>query len=349
MPSERLVIVMASIFGDESADEKAKRVFAVAGLVGTDEQWDSLVDKWVVCTEGREFHAAEWETEYANDPDPEKHKKNCRIYAQLSQLIAGSGLRGWGVAIDLGAYKKCFPHIDREIAYHKCLMETTDHLVMTASELGMSDLKFTFDHRQGELNTGILYDSMTNDESWRQTGIFFDHEISFTSRKNPRIQVADLMARETMKHLDNMIGPKQRPTRKSFEALATTKGRLKFEFLMREYFEDMKRKIPEAQKAHGMRPDEYQQWLKRNKVQDNINSRHRFLIWFEAEHLKRKSLQDTKSTGEFENFDRTMRDLMSVPHDEIKAALDAEKAEKQKKKRKAKKPSASGRAGSDGG
>ena len=50
---------------------------------------------------------------------------------------------------------------------------------------------------------------------------------------------------------------------------------------------------------------------------------------------------------EFENFDRTMRDLMSVPHDEIKAALDAEKAEKQKKKRKAKKPSASDRV--DGG
>jgi hypothetical protein len=36
---------------------------------------------------------------------------------------------------------------------------------------------------------------------------------------------------------------------------------------------------------------------------------------------------------------------MSVPHSEIKAALDAEKRQKQrKKKRKAKKPSASGRA-----
>jgi len=39
-----------------------------------------------------------------------------------------------------------------------------------------------------------------------------------------------------------------------------------------------------------------------------------------------------------------MRDLISVPHDEIKAALDAEKAAKEKKKkrkRKAKEPSAS--------
>jgi hypothetical protein len=51
--------------------------------------------------------------------------------------------------------------------------------------------------------------------------------------------------------------------------------------------------------------------------------------------------------NEFDNFDRTMRDLMSVPHEEIKAALDAEKAEKQRNKRKAKKPSASDRE--DGG
>jgi hypothetical protein len=51
---------------------------------------------------------------------------------------------------------------------------------------------------------------------------------------------------------------------------------------------------------------------------------------------------------EFENFDRTMRDLMRVPHSDIKAALDAEKATK-KKKRKTKKPSASDRAVNDGG
>ena len=53
-----------------------------------------------------------------------------------------------------------------------------------------------------------------------------------------------------------------------------------------------------------------------------------------------------KQPSEFENFDRTMRELISVPHSEIKAKLEAEK--RAKKKRKAKKPSASGRAASDG-
>lgn len=48
-----------------------------------------------------------------------------------------------------------------------------------------------------------------------------------------------------------------------------------------------------------------------------------------------------KKSGQYEKFDRTMRDLLKVPHSEIKAKLDAEKAEK---KRKPKKTSASGRA-----
>jgi len=55
-----------------------------------------------------------------------------------------------------------------------------------------------------------------------------------------------------------------------------------------------------------------------------------------------------KRDTEFDRFDRTMRELMSVPHDEIKAALDAEKATKKKRKTK-KRSSASGRAGRDGG
>jgi hypothetical protein len=45
-----------------------------------------------------------------------------------------------------------------------------------------------------------------------------------------------------------------------------------------------------------------------------------------------------KETSEFVNFDRTMRDLMKVPHSKIKAKLDAEKASKKRKKDKKEKP-----------
>jgi len=57
-----------------------------------------------------------------------------------------------------------------------------------------------------------------------------------------------------------------------------------------------------------------------------------------------------KRGSEWVNFNEMMKKLVTVPHSEIKAALDAEKVAKQRKKRKAKKkPSASARADSDGG
>lgn len=49
--------------------------------------------------------------------------------------------------------------------------------------------------------------------------------------------------------------------------------------------------------------------------------------------------------NEFENFDTLARKLMRVPHSEIKAKLDEEKAAK--KRKKSKKSSASGREAND--
>lgn len=49
-----------------------------------------------------------------------------------------------------------------------------------------------------------------------------------------------------------------------------------------------------------------------------------------------------KKESEFANFDHTMRELLKVPHSELKAKLDAEKRDK--KRKKAKKSSVSGTA-----
>ncbi len=46
----------------------------------------------------------------------------------------------------------------------------------------------------------------------------------------------------------------------------------------------------------------------------------------------------SKEKSEYENFNQTMQRLISVPHSEIKAKLDAEKLEKQSKKHGKKKP-----------
>jgi hypothetical protein len=46
-----------------------------------------------------------------------------------------------------------------------------------------------------------------------------------------------------------------------------------------------------------------------------------------------------KKISEYDNFDRIMRELMKVPHSEIKAKLEAEKKERaERKKAKNKRP-----------
>ena len=93
-------------------------------------------------------------------------------------------------------------------------------------------------------------------------------EISFAcSKKQPRIQIGDLLARETMKHLDNIIGPKQRITRKSMTALQETEH-FGFNFYMREYFEDLRRKFVELGGKAGISWDLYLSWLKDRRIHD---------------------------------------------------------------------------------
>ncbi len=282
---------MFTIFGDESADEMKQRVFAIAGVMGREAQWDELIDKWVKRTGGKEFHAAECESEYANDPDRDKHRENLRMYADLAQLIANSGLRGWGVSMDLAGWREFFPEVFRDIPYYKCFVEVSDRLIREAAKLGERKVKFTFDNRQeSEKNTGFLYDWIVNQSEWKERNIFLDLEISFSSRKNPRIQVADLLARETMKDLDNRIGPVKRKMRRSMEALATN-GRFHFEHLMREYFEAYRKSMDSGQleERMGISRQDYAQWLQDTQQIDNMSNRFRFLIWFEAEELKRKN------------------------------------------------------------
>lgn len=279
---------MVSVFGDESADERKQRVFAVAAVIGTDDQWDDLIGKWVERTGGKIFHATDCETEHANNPDSEKHKQNLKLYADLAQLIVKSEVNGWGVGIDLAGHREFFPDVLPDIPYYKCFVEVVKRIVRRAEELRFNNLCFTFDHRQqSEYNTGILYDWMVNKPEWLGKNIFLEKPINFDSSRNPRIQVADLVARETMKGLDNMIIG--RDTRKSLIALATTNDRFEFDYLAREYFEGWLNAMPELEKRAGFTRNDYEQWLKENKLNDNISNRHRFGIWFEAQELRKKT------------------------------------------------------------
>lgn len=278
---------MATIYGDESADGKAERVFAVAAIIGTDRQWAEFVPAWNDITDGQEFHAAEWEREFVHDPDQNRHDNRQKSYRKLTELLAWSGMHGRGVGVDLAGYRAAFPFVTSDMAYHKCFVEVADRMIRDALGLCYRDIKFVFDNRQGSGTTSIVYEWLSRQAEWTER-LFLADELSFDNRENPCIQAADLLARETMKALDNKIGSRLRPFRKSFMTLASSARHFQFDFLMAEYFADMKVRMSSLEERVGFGKAEYLKWLKHEGAQDTLSTRHRFLIWFEANTIRKK-------------------------------------------------------------
>lgn len=276
MTSERLVIGMASIFGDESADEKVQIVFAVAALVGLESQWEAVEEEWLKITKGRDFHANQWETSpYGRDS-----------YNDLASLLASSGLRGQGVAIDLKEFRASFPDLrTQDYAYHKCFIETLNRLLKVCADQGYKDLKLTFDGRQGSGTTGLLYDSITSQTEWADA-FDFAEEISFGNRKNPRIQMADMLARETMRGF--LSGIQNMEPKEPLRILGRSNERIWFDFLVEDYFSQWRNSLPRLAEETGLHGSEYFAWIKRKNMQDNLNSRIRYMIWNDAETLRKK-------------------------------------------------------------
>lgn len=265
---------MISVYGDESADETRERVFSVAGVVGLEEDWQSLQQKWDERCGGIPFHANDCESnqeDFKHFPDPENKAR----YKDLSLLLANSGLGGYGIAVDLIARREIFPATPAGLDYYKCLLELIERMKNFAN-YNKEKVKFTFDMRpEGPFNSGFLYSIARSTSSWNP---HLDSEIAFAcSKDNSRVQVADLFAREVMKVLDNMIGPKKRKARKSWLALSKT-GRFHMEVYTKEWFVDLKAKMPKFEMETGMSIRDYGQWLKDTKRNiDNISNRFAYM------------------------------------------------------------------------
>jgi len=271
------------VFGDESFDEKEQRVAAVAGLIGTEKQWNSLVDKWTTRTGGKEFHANECETEHAKKSDEDKHKNNLQLYADLMLIIATSGLRGVGIAVDLISFREHFPGTKNETGFYKCFADLINHCWEFATTESKQIEEFTMDNREEkEYNASLIYQYYMQRPEWEKNNIFRTSKLSFDTRQNPRIQAADLMARETMKFLDNNVGPVRRTMRKSLEAFASGDGLFLFKEYEGPYFKGWREKMDELEKRGGMSMRDYARWLVATGQQDNWSNRFHFIIWLET-------------------------------------------------------------------
>ncbi len=265
---------MLSVFGDESADGAKQRVFAVAGVIGSEDMWQQLEAEWITRTNGTPFHARDCDSDqedYANVP----HAENKALYRELVIMLANSGLGGWGFAIDLAAQRRVFPDAP-DISYYKGFLEVLQAMRNCAFN-NQETVKFTFDmRRESEHNAGLLYGMFREMPEWSQ--VMFS-EVSFAcSRDQPRLQAADLFAREAMKLFDNSFGPIKREPRKSWLALRDT-GRFHVEAISDDWFQDLKKQMPAMEQARGQSRSDYVLWLKQHKQQHSTTNLFRYIEW----------------------------------------------------------------------
>lgn len=77
---------MLLAFGDESHDGKEEVVFAVSGVIGSQEDWDALSVSWKKRTGGIPFHASDCENGYGPYKDMCVEERQ-RLYKDLVSMF----------------------------------------------------------------------------------------------------------------------------------------------------------------------------------------------------------------------------------------------------------------------
>lgn len=269
---------MLTTYGDDSYDEMQSRVCAVAGVLGRRDDWDALEKEWLDRTNGVVFHAVDCESDrgvYRNIP----HRENQKLYEDLTKIIARSRVFGVGHAIDIAQHNTIFPDLLPDSVYFWCfrrvVLGCAEH---TSFCVPREQVEFVFDHHvDREYNAATMYRHMTVAPEWPNREFLAD-KISFACRRTVGIQVADLVAREGMKELDNAVGPKSRAKRESLLALLRT-GRFQFSMYGQEYFASLRRHIKkeEDDPQSPMKRALYAEWLVKKKLIDTHSNKLKYV------------------------------------------------------------------------
>lgn len=276
---------MLTVYADESSDGKQKRIFAIGGLIGTQEEWDSVECTWLDRTGGIQFHATDCEANRAafknNSPE-----ENRALYKDLTKILAQSPLWGFGNAIDIQAYKATVPHTLDVAPYFQCFLNVVDRISQLGSVyIPQQKVKFVFHRRfETQYNAFYLYDFLCKSDRVGPPKNMMD-EISSATSATIGIQVADLFSREVMKdfewHLDWQAGVITRRRRLSWETLNDT-NRFKFMFWFREDFEHLAERMSQIEQEKGDQWARYERWLLQEGCADNAENRTRFLFYTES-------------------------------------------------------------------
>lgn len=374
---QRRLLVYRAFFDESGLDPKLNKALIMGGFLGTVEEWERASDAWDVC-----LHATP-SIEYFKDSEYKsldgeflrfnRATADAKALA-LAQTLSQFELLGFCATVSYTWF------IYRDAKASRGLLGSRAYdwgfLTATSGVLQYLDTKypgndlvdFVFDERR-ELRACInIYNQMKATPFFASSMMRRAGEcVSGDDKVLAALQMADLLAGESCNYLD---------TKAKSDAFVTIRDNNKIVHVPctppRQFPNTLRlhkmakgvhaEAVDFLRRARKQSPDRFQSVEEVEKYINDLGVHEAYfhLEWdwqlsqlatdSDYQNFMKKYLagiSDEEKKNEFERFDQTMRELMSVPHSEIQAALDEDKAaKKRKKKRKAKEPSASDHASS---
>lgn len=230
---------MLTVYADESTDDKEERVFSVGGVMAKQEEWDEFLVHWQELTEGIPFHSADCESGYG-DYKSWPLKRRRKLYSDLVKLVVGKNpLLGISGVVNLKEFWEAFPHVNRDSPYFLCFQDIVVNFALAAHlVIPIDQVDFVFDRSQRyQYNATVLFEKFNRMPDWYDS--FKLNEIRFASKDTtPGLQVADLIARESFKHLDNQLSSRRLP-RLPMRALGASQ-KFRFRFWIKKDFDALR-------------------------------------------------------------------------------------------------------------
>jgi hypothetical protein len=270
-----LEAIVYCAYGDESRDETGDRVYVVAAVFGHKDEWNAITEPWRARLEGKVFHASDCECGHGEFEGIEKAER-LSLYRALTKLLASSPLLGHSVAINVAEYRAAFPNEFEDAPYLWAFGDVLQSVAdLTSVAIPSGNLEeVTFDQNEEiEHNASLLYDFFRRQ---KPHGEFLADKVSFACRRTVGIQIADLVAREGMKRLDQIITGTPPYVRGSFNALNASK-RFAFITVGQKEFIDKKAQLEQMQVPNSDL-ESYRRWIDEKRLQDCLTNR--------IEHMK---------------------------------------------------------------
>lgn len=222
--SRARIICVLKAYLDESGIHQGSRICAIAGFVGTQEEWERIEQLWnsALRTEGIEaFHMAEFENHQGVYKGwSETRRQN--LLASLVEILKARDISSIGSGIVTEDFwqlsvedRQWMTHGNPEIPYFLCFQHCIVEAAHQADDLHPSErVGFTFD-RQDDFAAEAtrLYNRMKDDLNWDNRFRLAD-AVAFASKQSTApLQVADFAAYETYKQLENKLYNPERPPR----------------------------------------------------------------------------------------------------------------------------------------